>query len=80
MTQIVNFLTSKMEIDEPMASLYILEYPDHCTNHRSVVFYWKMYVNRVLKDCKVDKNSEDIFDDENVVLSKSHEKYIHRVI
>ena len=33
LTQIVNNLTSKMEIGGPMASMYLLKNPDHYTNH-----------------------------------------------
>ncbi|KIM72479.1 hypothetical protein PILCRDRAFT_81835, partial [Piloderma croceum F 1598] len=42
-TQVVNSLTSKMEIGGPMASLYILGNPDHYTDHRFVPFYWRGY-------------------------------------
>ena len=34
LTQIVNNLTSKMEIGGPMASMYLLHNPDHYTNHK----------------------------------------------
>ena len=34
LTQIVNNLTSKMEIGGPMASMYLLKNPDHYTNHK----------------------------------------------
>ncbi|KIM79447.1 hypothetical protein PILCRDRAFT_74363, partial [Piloderma croceum F 1598] len=42
-TQVVNSLTSKMEIGGPMASLYILGNPDHYTGHKFVPFYWRGY-------------------------------------
>jgi Helitron helicase-like domain at N-terminus/PIF1-like helicase len=44
MTKIVNNLSSKMEIGAPMASMYLLNNPDHYTNHRFATFYWKSYV------------------------------------
>ena len=44
MTQIVNSLTSKLEIGAPLASLYLLQNPDHYTDHRFVSFYWTAYV------------------------------------
>jgi hypothetical protein len=34
LTQIVNNLTSKMEIGGPMASMYLLKNPDHYTNQK----------------------------------------------
>jgi len=44
LTQIVNNLTSKMEIGGPMASMYLLKNPDHYTNHRFRTFYWPNFV------------------------------------
>jgi hypothetical protein len=43
LTKIVNALTAKLEIGGPMASLYLLGYPDHYTNQNFVVFYWQSY-------------------------------------
>ncbi|KAH7908099.1 hypothetical protein BJ138DRAFT_1013472, partial [Hygrophoropsis aurantiaca] len=45
MTQIVNALTSKMEIGAPMASMYLLDNPDHYTSHSFATFFWKSYVS-----------------------------------
>ncbi|KAJ7831492.1 hypothetical protein B0H14DRAFT_2344102 [Mycena olivaceomarginata] len=44
MMQIVNALTSKLEIGSPMASLYLLGNLDHYTNHEFNVCWWKAYV------------------------------------
>ena len=44
LTQIVNNLTSKLEIGSPMASMYLLKNPDHYTNHKFQTFYWPNYV------------------------------------
>jgi hypothetical protein len=44
LTQIVNNLTSKMEIGGPMASMYLLKNPDHYTNHNFRTFYWPNFV------------------------------------
>ena len=44
LTKTVNALTSKMEIGGPMASLYLLNNPDHYTSHNFVTVYWKNYV------------------------------------
>jgi hypothetical protein len=46
--QIVNTLTAKLEVGSPMASLYLLENPDHYTSHYFVPFYWKGYVKRAM--------------------------------
>ena len=39
LTQIVNNLTSKMEIGGPIASMYLLKNPDHYTNHKFQTFF-----------------------------------------
>ena len=44
LTQIVNNLTSKLEIGGPMASMYLLKNPDHYTNHIFRTFYWPNFV------------------------------------
>lgn len=43
-TQVVNSLTSQLEIGSPMASMYLLGFPDHYTNFKFTMFYWKNYV------------------------------------
>jgi len=62
LTQIVNNLTSKMEIGGPMASMYLLKNPDHYTNHQFKTFYWPNYVraarhawNPDSKECEEDQ-------------------------
>jgi hypothetical protein len=57
-----------MEIGAPMASLYLLGNPDHYTNHKFVVFYWRSYVNEVLKSW----NSGNT-DKQKVVINKNAE-------
>lgn len=44
LTQIVNFITVKMEIGALMATMYLLNNHDHYTDHRFCSFYWKSYV------------------------------------
>jgi len=44
---IVNSLSSKMEIGSPMASMYLLGNPDHYTSHKFIPFWWKSYVNNI---------------------------------
>ncbi|KAJ7858194.1 hypothetical protein B0H13DRAFT_1640619, partial [Mycena leptocephala] len=45
--QMVNSLTSKLQIGSPMASLYLLGNPDHYTNLTFKVCWWKSYVSDV---------------------------------
>ena len=47
MTQMVNSLTSKMEIGSPLASAYLLGNPDRYTGHTFINFYWKNFVQEV---------------------------------
>ena len=72
-TKIVNALTAKLEIGGPMASLYLLGNPDHYTNQRFVVFYWKSYVTEVLKAWKQD---DDVRSDKVVLLKNVDGEYI----
>lgn len=46
-TKIVNALTSQNEIGSPMAAMYLLNHPDHYTDHKFERFYWRRYVNEV---------------------------------
>ena len=45
LTQIVNNLTSKMEIGGPMASMYLLKNTDYYTSHKFHTFYWPNFVH-----------------------------------
>jgi hypothetical protein len=72
-TKIVNALTTKLEIGGPMASLYLLGNPDHYTNQKLVVFYWKSYVAEVLKTWKQDS---DVQSDKVVLLKNVDGEYI----
>ena len=64
---IVNALSSKMEIGSPMASMYLLKNPDHYTSHGFIPFFWKSFVNDVTKseasshEYGLDVNMEDEF-------------------
>jgi hypothetical protein len=49
LVQVVNGLSSKMEIRAPMAAMYLLGQPDHYASHEFKVFYWRSYVNEVKK-------------------------------
>ena len=45
--KIVNALSAKLEIGSPMASMYLLQNPDHYTGHSFVPFWWKSYVSHI---------------------------------
>ena len=47
--KVVNALSSKMEIGCPMASMYLLQNPDHYTSHEFISFWWKSFINNVAK-------------------------------
>ncbi|KAF9549158.1 hypothetical protein CPC08DRAFT_589173, partial [Agrocybe pediades] len=49
LTKIVNSLTVKMEIGAPMASMYLLGNPDHYTAHVFMPFYWRSYVDHIIR-------------------------------
>jgi hypothetical protein len=74
-TQVVNSLTSKLEIGGPMASLYLLGNPDHYTSHKFVPVYWRNYVGEVLKSWRSKEDLEE-FVPEKVVVQKSDGKYV----
>ncbi|KAJ7697000.1 hypothetical protein B0H17DRAFT_867553, partial [Mycena rosella] len=90
--QMVNSLTSKLQIGSPMAALYLLGNPDHYTNMSFKVFWWKSYVSEVNRSwplvmgesgMPVDHDREDAEQDrengdetDRVVLIKSNEGYV----
>ncbi|PBL04587.1 hypothetical protein ARMGADRAFT_901541, partial [Armillaria gallica] len=45
MTQMVNVLGAKTEIGSPMICSYLLGFPDHYTNKKFSMFYWKAFVS-----------------------------------
>jgi hypothetical protein len=44
MIKVVNLLSAKMEMGAPMICMYLLDNPDHYTDHTFVPFYWQSYV------------------------------------
>jgi Helitron helicase-like domain at N-terminus len=76
MTKMINALTAKLEIGGPMASLYLLGNPDHYTNMKFITFYWKIYVNEVLKAWNFDDNMHMESELEKLVLYKANNTYV----
>jgi hypothetical protein len=80
-TQIVNSLTSKLEIGGPMASLYILGNPDHYVKHQFIPCFWRGYVKEVFNAWENDDDDEDVKmflddDDERVIINKNKNSFI----
>ena len=44
MIKVVNLLSAKMEMGAPMICMYLLDNPDHYTDHTFIPFYWQSYV------------------------------------
>jgi hypothetical protein len=68
LTQVVNSLTSKLEIGGPMACLYLLGNPDHYTNEQFRPFYWKSYVRQVRQAWEQDNDTSP----DKVVITKKN--------
>ena len=71
--KIVNALSTKTEMGAPMVCMYLLDNPDHYTNHTFIPFYWHSYVieaqrawEQVVSTTHVDK----------VTLIKSKQKIV----
>jgi hypothetical protein len=67
LTQIVNYLTAKLEIGGPMASLYLMGNPDHYTSHEFTPVYWKNYVKEVFKSWRSEEDLENLLPERLVV-------------
>ena len=66
LNQIVNNLTSKMEIGGPMASMYLLKNTDHYTSHKFQTFYWPSFVRATRYAWNPE--SEEYLEDQLVLL------------
>ena len=80
--KIVNALSSKMEIGSPMASMYLLQNPDHYTSHKFIPFWWKSFVNETfngstIQNHNVDIEMEDVFQEGKENLLYYNDKKIH---
>ncbi|KAF9553064.1 hypothetical protein CPC08DRAFT_646091, partial [Agrocybe pediades] len=77
--KIVNSLASKMEIGSPMACLYLLDNPDHYTDHSFVPFWWRSYVHqaRHVQDIHAINDSEHV---ERVVIGRENGRYVGKSI
>lgn len=64
MVQVVNGLSSKMEIGAPMACLYLLEHPDHYSSHEFETFFWRSYINEIKRVWDPDPEEPETRDDQ----------------
>jgi hypothetical protein len=74
-TKMVNALMAKLEIGSPMASMYLLENPNHYTSHEFVNIYWRSFVHEA---CHVFSTSMEEIDNmpEKVMLNKSQGNFV----
>jgi hypothetical protein len=49
-----------MEIGSPMASMYLLQNPDHYTSHIFIPFWWKLFVNETFNIIMIQNHNIDI--------------------
>ncbi|KAJ7163730.1 hypothetical protein C8R46DRAFT_875283, partial [Mycena filopes] len=65
MRQMINSMSTKLEIGSPMASMYVLGNPDHYSSHKFVNFWWRTYVTFIKRHwAELEENPMDN-DDEN---------------
>ncbi|KAJ6487817.1 hypothetical protein C8R45DRAFT_1053441 [Mycena sanguinolenta] len=73
MRQMINSMTTKMEIGSPMAAMYILGNPDHYQSHQYVNFSWRPYVIFVKRHWEELAGRELTEDLDDFVTIKRHE-------
>ncbi|KAJ7902343.1 hypothetical protein B0H13DRAFT_1621552, partial [Mycena leptocephala] len=69
--QMVNSMSTKMEIGSPMASMYLLGNPDHYASHTFVNFPWRTYVTYVKKFWSITQDPsgmDEAIPEDNIVL------------
>ncbi|KAJ7452796.1 hypothetical protein FB451DRAFT_992578, partial [Mycena latifolia] len=78
--KMVNSMSAKMEIGSPMASMHLLDNPDHYASHKYVTFAWRPYVQFIrtfwVSDVIGDGSDEQQDDEERVSIGRQDGKYI----
>ncbi|KAJ7733706.1 hypothetical protein B0H14DRAFT_2314178, partial [Mycena olivaceomarginata] len=77
MRQMINSMTTKMELGSPMALLYILGNPDQYKSHKYVNFSWRPYtifVKHFWEDLSGNIVQEDL--DDFVTLQKQNSSFV----
>ncbi|KAJ6585943.1 hypothetical protein B0H19DRAFT_927520, partial [Mycena capillaripes] len=76
LVQMINSMSTKMEIGSPMASMYLLGNQDHYTSHAYVNFSWRTYVNFVQNYWIGQVNDENIkvdeIEEDSIALHNNH--------
>ncbi len=70
LTKLCNSLVTKLEIGAPMASMYLLGNPDHYTSHSFVNFYWRSFVNEVMRTASTDEEVINDIPEKLVIITK----------
>ena len=68
MIKVVNLLSAKMEVGAPMICMYLLDNPDHYTDHTFIPFFWQPYVTEA-RSC-FEETTLEKFEKHKVALSK----------
>ena len=55
-----------MEIGSPMASIYLLQNPNHYTSHKFILFWWKSFVNETFNGTMIQNDNLDIIMDDAI--------------
>lgn len=61
MTKVVNLLSAKMEMGAPMICMYLLNNPDHYTDHKFIPFYWYNFVQQARSCFDNEKDNQKKF-------------------
>ena len=72
MNKIVNALSVKSEMGGPMVCMYLLNNPDHYTNHTFIPFYWYSFVAEAQKAWEPQKTEET----EKVTLVRTKKRIV----
>ncbi|KAJ3479965.1 hypothetical protein NLI96_g8691 [Meripilus lineatus] len=77
LTRIVNAISSRQEIGSPMIAHYLQGFPDHYTNEKFKVVYWKTYDNFVSRIWDPSNESSSLSEaDERVTIEVRAESVI----
>jgi hypothetical protein len=71
--KIVNALSTRAEMGAPMVCMYLLDNPDHYTNHTFIPFYWHSYVAEAQRVWEQVASSTHV---DKVALIKSKQKIV----
>lgn len=80
MRQMINSMSTKMEIGSPMAAMYVLGNPDHYCSHTYVNFAWQSYVTFVksywYKTAQVNESDDDNGAEDLLTIQNRNGSYV----